>query len=187
VRVIDFAAVRKDLRKLGFKKVLSSREIDMYYDHSLKSFSKTHEVLRIRKSRRSIVTYKGPLLSHNVKSRVEHNCNIDSPEAMNRILQSLGFRQWKILGKTREKWKQANISVNLDEVDKLGKFVEVEMICLGNENMRKVETRLFSTLKKLKLNTRHATTKSYIDLIDESPLKQDFISQHPRKTCPEKP
>lgn len=171
VKVENFILVRERLKFLGFNKVRLVHETDIYYNHPVRNFSQTHEILRIRKSITNTITYKGPVFSRQTKTRVEHNCDVDDPELMRKILHSLGFKQWKTIIKTREIWKSNDARVNLDYVDSLGRFVEVEIISTNHQNIAGIEERLFLMVKQLGLNISDITRKSYIKLINEMSLK----------------
>lgn len=152
------------------------REIDIYHNHPMRDFSQTHEILRIRRSNMNTITYKGPVFSQQTKARIEYNCTIENPEIMSKILQALGFEQWKIVSKSREIWKSNHACINLDHVNSLGKFVEVEILSSNRKNSADTQESLFLVVKKLGFNSNQITTKSYIELIRERPLKSHHNS-----------
>lgn len=167
VLVESLEPIRRRLKFLGFEKVRCTRENDIYYNDSEGSFSRTGEILRIRKSTVSTLTYKRPIPSRQTKARVEYNSDIRDPEMVCKILQSLGFKSWKTIIKRREMWKSNGVSVNLDYVRSLGKFVEIEMIGQNRQEISRIEKNLFLTVNQLGLNPNNVVTKSYVELACE--------------------
>ncbi len=65
---------------------------DLYFNSPQCDFRKSDEALRIRiKEEGARLTYKGPKLDSQTKSRLELTVHIDNPEEMVQILEALGF------------------------------------------------------------------------------------------------
>lgn len=113
------------------------RQVDRYLRHPSRDFAQTGEALRLRRSGDEVfVTYKGPRRSHAVKTRREIELPLTSErdqfETYAELLAILGFEPVAEVAKTRRKAKlgegDAAVELCLDQVDRLGDFVEIEAI-----------------------------------------------------------
>lgn len=131
----DHGAVRDRLAEVDAVRESTVVQEDTYYDAPQRAFAETDEALRIRRVRpvdeRSAdttarITYKGPLLEAESKSRQEFETGIDDGETMHGILDGLGFSPAATVTKERESYALDGYTVTLDAVEGLGEFVEVE-------------------------------------------------------------
>jgi adenylate cyclase class 2 len=72
------------------------------------------------------VTYKGPLVDEDSKTRREFETGVDDGETMASVLDGLGFAPAAVVEKERERYRVDGYVVTLDAVAGLGEFVEVE-------------------------------------------------------------
>lgn len=166
VAVEGFSMIQKKLREIHAKRVRVINQTDVYYNHPLRDFSKTHEVLRIRveKPEKPVLTYKSPVSSRRSKIRIEYEVSFDDVHCISDILKALGFKPLVTVIKRRETWKLENVFINLDTVNGLGRFVEIEAVC-RKEEKNIAEDMLFSTLSYLGLKDKPIITKSYFELM----------------------
>lgn len=137
-------------------------EEDHYYQHPCKDYQQTDEALRIRISEtRGFLTYKGPKLDKDTKSRTELEIAIDDPESYKRLLEHLGFKEAGQVLKTRKTYIFQNCSIMLDSVKALGTFIEIE--CFGDFEVCKKS--IFEVAKILKLE--NFERRSYFELIKD--------------------
>lgn len=106
-------------------------QTDTYYDAPHREFETTDEALRIRIERTDAeattrLTYKGPRVDDNSKTRTEIETEIASHERMDGILEYLGFSPAATVEKIRERYAIGEYTVTLDAVTGLGEFVEIE-------------------------------------------------------------
>lgn len=110
---------------------------DFYFSHPSRDFGKTDEALRIRCiGNQSFLTYKGPVLDTQTKTRKEIEIPVGSSsqegDSMATILELLGFRRVRSVEKTRMvyhfTWNEFPVEICLDEVKGLGQFLEIETI-----------------------------------------------------------
>lgn len=128
--------VRTRLSEIGAERLGTIRQVDTYYDAPHRSFAETDEALRLRRvededgdgSRTGTtkLTYKGPLVDQDSKTREELETGVDDGETVNEILDRLGFEPAATVEKTRERFAHGGYTVVLDDVEGLGQFVEVE-------------------------------------------------------------
>lgn len=129
----DHETVRAQLDELGAQPEGRIRQDDTYYNAPDRDFAETDEALRIRRVSRpdddrvvERVTYKGPLLETESKSREEFETGVEHGETMDRILDGLGYDATATVSKKRERFTIEEYTITLDCVEGLGEFVEVE-------------------------------------------------------------
>ena len=134
--VSDMSALVKRLSDHGARMGETIEQSDQYFAHPCRDFAKTDEALRIRTvGDKSFVTYKGPKLDTTTKTRREIELPLDPEDAdgsqFAELLAALGFTPVAVVRKRRRKFE---ISANghevegaLDDVDKVGSFVELEL------------------------------------------------------------
>ncbi|ELZ25000.1 adenylate cyclase [Halosimplex carlsbadense 2-9-1] len=137
----DHETVESALDGAGAEFVDSVIQEDTYYDAPHRNFAETDEALRIRREREpeapgdaeaedgtetTKITYKGPLLEAESKSREEHETSVADREAVVGIFDGLGFEPAATVRKERAHYRLDGYTVTLDSVDGLGEFVEVE-------------------------------------------------------------
>jgi len=132
--------VESALNAAGAEFVDSVVQEDTYYDAPHRNFAETDEALRIRREQNlqsdqaeaedgtetTKITYKGPLLEAESKSREEHETSVADREAVVGIFDGLGFEPAATVRKERAHYRLDGYTVTLDSVDGLGEFVEVE-------------------------------------------------------------
>jgi len=103
-------------------------------------------VLRLRRvGTRAILTFKERLPGISpIKHQLEDETTVGDPDAMDAILESLGFNPTLIYEKRREKWQLGETEIVLDELP-FGLFMEIE----GEEqSINDIEKKL--AIKRLK-------------------------------------
>lgn len=167
-------AVRERLRSLGVNRTETVTQEDTYYDAPDRSFANTDEALRIRSETRSgetttILTYKGPLVDADSKTRTEAETSVDDPKSMAEILSGLGYEPAATVRKTREYYTLDDCTVTLDTVDGLGEFVEVEFgsDVEAESGIDAARERVENVLDQLGLDSGDQIRTSYLELLLE--------------------
>jgi len=157
------------IRALGAILVGVENHHDLYFNSRQRDFRKTDEALRIRiKEEGPRLTYKGPKLDGETKSRKELTVKIDDPVQMRGILESLGFVLSAEVEKRRTKYSYGDVTIALDEVGGLGSFLEVE--AQGDEDWTAQKELVLSLLRQLGLN--ESIRSSYLELLEEKSGKK---------------
>jgi adenylate cyclase, class 2 len=134
-RVDDFDGVRERLAAIGAAPGEALDQADCYYRHPMRDFAKTDEAFRLRRvGEHNCLTYKGPKIDATTKSRFEQEAALaDGPpaaDACDEILRRLGFEPVTTVRKHRETFELVHegieVEAALDEVERVGKFVELE-------------------------------------------------------------
>lgn len=173
-RVADFDGVVARLAGWRAEKGAAQSEHDHYYNAPDRDFGKTDEALRLRRvGAMSKITYKGPKHPGPTKTRTEIEVPLaDGDEAARdflRVLEHLGYRATAVVRKSRIPYSmrrgEFDMVVCLDEVERLGKFVEVEIVA-PTEQKTAAQDVLMTTARELGLET--SEPRSYLHMVLES-------------------
>jgi len=163
------ARAREDTKEailaLGAVPMGTEEHHDLYFNSPQRDFKETDEALRIRiKEDGARLTYKGPKLDSETKSRLELTAVIDDPLKMQQILESLGFVLSGTVKKRRTKYRLDDVVFAIDEVEGLGSFLEVE--ARGeDDDWAAQKRRVLSLLNRLGLG--ESIRSSYLELLQE--------------------
>jgi len=170
---VDPERLSAAVERLGFVPIYSCREEDTYYNGIGRDFRETDEALRIRSHTQdghveACVTYKGPKQDARSQTRIELETEVASPGTMRAILERLGFRKVLDVCKNRRGYCRSGMNLCLDEVDGLGRFLELEIVAPDGTEDAQRETlldRLFSVLDELGVPRENLTRSSYLELL----------------------
>ena len=156
--------VEKALLRLGAKKIAEGAMEDVYFSHPNRDFGKTDEALRLRKKLdESELSYKGPRMSiDRAKAREEINLRVDNALTAQRIIERLGFKEVCVVKKNRRSYCLDKLRVDVDEVEGLGEFVELEVLTESPDR----SSQLFE-LARRELSLEKFEQKTYLELILE--------------------
>lgn len=172
VKVEDLDVVEKRLLAVGAHIVDVVEEEDLYIDLGPCIDMASRDIaLRVR-TYRSIVsnkrmcelTYKGPRISRDLKVRKEITLAIDDGYRALEIFRELGFERHIAIHKRRKIYRYGAAKISLDDVEGLGKFVEIEVG--GIDSVESFREILMKTLDILNL-PKELVPKSYLELILE--------------------
>ncbi len=165
----DHERARERLSELGVDPRGTVRQVDTYYDHPTRSFAETDEALRIRREtvadsdgEQTRVTYKGPLLEAESKTRAELETGLEDGDTFADILEALGFDPAATVEKTRERFEHGEYTVTLDTISGLGEFLEVETEAEVIEPARRGAADL---LERLGFDPEEQIRRSYLGLL----------------------
>jgi adenylate cyclase class 2 len=165
----DHAAVRERLDELDAERVDRVVQEDTYFDAPHREFAETDEALRLRRetdadARETVaeVTYKGPLVDADSKTREEVETAVADGEALTDLLGNLGFAPAATVRKERERYRLDGYTVTLDVVDDAGAFVEVETHA---EEVDEAREGAFAVLERLGLDPDDQVRTSYLGMV----------------------
>ena len=170
----DLETVRKRLERLEATRLGAVVQADTYYNAPHRDFAETDEALRIRSERpadgpeETRVTYKGPLVDDETKTREEFETGIDDDETVDAILTSLGFEATATVRKDRERFSLDGYTVTLDSVADVGEYVEVETEVDDESDLAEARDTAYDVLKRLELDPNDQIRTSYLGLLLES-------------------
>jgi adenylate cyclase class 2 len=177
----DIDLFEQNIGRLGVKFESDAvEEVDKFYSHPQRDFNQTDECLRLRLRKfidggeEKFLTYKGPKIDKETKTRNELEIKIGDDITLELILNALGFKAVDTVRKFR---RQTEIIVDgvvvellLDFIPELdsygcdGHFVEIETI--ASENDLELKRNLILDLAK-KLNLKNSIRTSYLGLIKQ--------------------
>ena len=137
-RVLDHAAVRAALARMGGESAGVVAEEDLYFNAPDRDFAATGEAFRLRRvGDVNVLTYKGPKRAGPVKTRPEIELTVAGGDAgaatAAALLAGLGYRPVAVVRKDRATFGvlgfgEPPVTVCLDTVERVGTFVEVEAV-----------------------------------------------------------
>jgi adenylate cyclase, class 2 len=133
IRVASHAELRERLRIAKADYVGCVLETNSLFDSPDRALQRAGCGLRIRstivlegRGPGSTLTYKGPRTPGPFKRRKEIETGISDAGAAAALLHALGYVERIILEKRRESWRLGPCRIELDELPRLGLFVEIE-------------------------------------------------------------
>jgi adenylate cyclase class 2 len=180
--VKDHARVRRRLRACGAVFLGTYVQTDRFYDTPGGGYRQTGCGLRLRclnilrsgekkLDARPQITFKGPVQANTkVKIRREIQTRLDCAQTAHQLLLACGLQQVACYRKRRGSYRLDGCLVELDQVPKLGSFVEIE-----GPGEKAVE----ALRRRLGITSDHIPA-SYLQLLDEkgvltnAPADKDF-------------
>lgn len=168
--VNNFEAVKKKLNEIGAKKIKFEHQKDTYFNNpDYRDFEKTDEALRIRittikEKEEIILTYKGAKMDTVSKTRKEIEAKVKDSKNMGLILENLGFKPVETIEKDRTTYSFNEFIISLDEVYKVGNFVEIEKEASEEEDFKESLDKIFEIYKKLGIEDGFER-RSYLELL----------------------
>jgi adenylate cyclase, class 2 len=169
--VADLATVAQRLMGLGASFAGEQSEVDVYFAHPARDFARTDEALRIRrKGPANFITYKGPKIDAVTKTRLEIDLDLppgeETAQAWTGLLEALGFEVVGEVCKSRRKahleWQGHRVEISLDDVERLGTFVELELV-VKPEGVEAAKACIASLAEALGL--KQSERRSYLELL----------------------
>jgi adenylate cyclase class 2 len=169
--VADFAGVEAALEGWGAHADAALDEADHYFNAPDRDFGKTDEAFRLRRiGPRNIMTYKGPKQPGPAKTRTEIEVPLaegdEAARGFCRLVERLAYRPTAVVKKRRREFRCERggfgLNVCLDEVERLGRFVEVEIVAPPEDRAR-AEQVLAQVARELGL--RDSERRSYLEMI----------------------
>ena len=167
----DFVAIEQRLAEWGARPGEGHTEADHYFNAPDRDFARTDEAFRLRRvGSANFLTYKGPKRKDVVKIRTELEVPLrDGDEAAEQFMQllvHLGYRPVAVVRKHRRmrhlEREGFALTVCLDEVERLGRFAEVEILA-PEEQVDKARTVLADTAAALGLS--ELERRSYLGML----------------------
>ena len=131
LKVDSFVLVEEKLAQLGAEFLGQLSQRDDYFDNAGSEMVKADKALRVRRekagqSEKVFLTYKGAREKGQFKTRREIEVEVGDADLTMQLLSELGYETAIVVEKKRQAWKLADCEIALDELDRLGCFVEIE-------------------------------------------------------------
>jgi len=164
--------IKKELIKLGASFCGEEEEKDVYFTASYRDFIKSRECLRIREKKdASELTYKGPTTSEMIVKKQFWKSEINIPiikgreEELGFLLEQLGFKKVAVVKKKRQKFIIRKQIVNIDKVENLGFFIEIEQLAENLDEREKALKENIEILREIGLDKKDFIEEPYRDLV----------------------
>lgn len=159
------------IKEIGGEYSHSEIQRDIYFNGEHTDFRESDEALRIREipigdDFKNVLTYKGPKLNTESKTRKEVEVEIENKEKMTEILISLGYKPSAIVNKVRRIFKYEDYIITVDKLKELGYYMEIEYITNNTEDIDYIQKKIFTIFDKLGINDGFEKT-SYLELLEK--------------------
>ena len=159
----DVDRVKTRVLELGGRDFGSSIQVDEYFSHPSRDFALTDEALRLRtENDLTVITYKGPKLDLETKTREEFEVSVANRATIASILDRLGFKSVIKISKRRQVYGLKGITVCFDSVKGLGDFIELEV---DSDDVATGKRAIFSLMKEI--GVTGSERRSYLELLME--------------------
>lgn len=133
MKVSDLAVIKDRLMSAGAQLIGEFLERNTFFDTEDRSLLAADEGLRLRLNhdlnsgnKVCIMTFKGPRQHGQLKSREETETTVGSYTDACSLIERMGFTRILSFEKRRDSWSLGGCEVELDNLPRLGSFVEIE-------------------------------------------------------------
>jgi len=167
----DWTDLVRKLAAWGGQERETVQEQDHYFNAPDRDFARTDEALRLRRVGSSnYLTYKGPKKDPETKTRLEVEVPLapshEPAQALTQLLEHLGYRPVAVVEKERQILQVAkggfSFSVCLDDVKKVGRFVELEILA-PDDQVDSARRVMLAAANELGLDA--SERRSYLELL----------------------
>lgn len=165
-KIDSFEEMEKRLENLGALKSKKEFQEDIYFASPIVDFAQTDEALRIRTTNNNIfITYKGPKLNKDAKTRKEVEMSIESAGKAKDIFEEIGFKEVRTVRKNRQYYTYENFEISLDDVEGLNHYMEIEISLEDGNDYDDAQKSIFELFEKLGITEGFERT-SYLELLE---------------------
>lgn len=165
-KIDSFEEMEKRLENLGALKSKKEFQEDIYFASPIVDFAQTDEALRIRTTNNNIfITYKGPKLNKDAKTRKEVEMSIESAGKAKDIFEEIGFKEVRTVRKNRQYYTYENFEISLDDVEGLNPYMEIEISLEDGKDYDDAQKSIFELFEKLGITEGFERT-SYLELLE---------------------
>ncbi|WP_459538219.1 class IV adenylate cyclase [Methanobrevibacter sp.] len=165
-KITSFNEIEKRLEGIGAVKSRKEFQEDIYFASPIVDFAKTDEALRIRTTDNDIfITYKGPKLNSEAKTRKEVEMSIESASKAKDIFEEIGFKEVRTVRKNRQYYTYENFEISLDDVEGLPPYMEIEIALDNGQEYDEAQSEIFRLFEKLGITDGFERT-SYMELLE---------------------
>jgi len=166
IRTKDLDLVKTQLEERGCQLSESLVQHDVIYSleaNAKKEWEDSKEgnvVMRIRRQGDS-TEFNLKKQKTNELDNLEYETKISNPDDMHKILAELGYVPQVEVKKVRRKCKLEDYEICLDEVERLGSFVEIEKLAPEDADPEEIQKKLIEMLESLGLSRDDIETRGY--------------------------
>jgi adenylate cyclase class 2 len=164
-RVKNLEKLKSKLEAMGcvFSKEIEQEDrIFTDSDEDFAAYQPGVNFLRIREQGDKVLFTLKRSRSNELDS-IEHEITVNDADELKNIIQSLGYHEAARVNKRRQQTKYKEYQISLDEVEGLGKFIEVEQFT--DEESKQAQEQLFKFLESLGVFRNDRVTRGYDTLV----------------------
>jgi adenylate cyclase class 2 len=169
-KIDSFEEMEKRLAEIGATKTKREFQEDIYFNSPVVDFAETDEALRIRTTKENyntniFITYKGPKIDKESKTRREIEMGIDEAQKCSDIFEAIGFKRVRTVRKNRQYYAYENFEISLDDIEGLDPYMEIEIALSDDEDYSEAQNSIFELFEKLGITDGFERT-SYLELLE---------------------
>ncbi len=147
VKIDDLSKLKKGIESLGATWSETKTQVDSYFKQKddVDAVQKPGSfILRVRRDSKVKLTFKAFTDRRGVWEELE--TGIEDPDVMEKILEKTGFVNVLTLHKKRTSTKYQQFSLEIDEIEELGDFLEAEVMGEDGEKLQEEIKQFFLSL-----------------------------------------
>jgi adenylate cyclase, class 2 len=142
-------------------------QVDRTYETRIPYDSPNWNIFRLRKQADKLILTMKHKASSRSRDNYEYETVVEDEGEIIKILERLGYTFGVEVRKQRRTAKYNDMELCLDEIDRLGNFVEVEKLVDGVADIDKIRGELWDLLTQLGVNPKDRVHKGYDILMHE--------------------
>ena len=158
---VPFDEIKEKIERLGAELVRKEVQEDLYFALPLPSLLR---IRRIVNTGEVILGYKEIKDKRNEEFD-EIEVKVEDFDKIREILKRLGFKEDIWVKKYRYVYRLGNVTFELNRVEGLGDFLDIEVI---SENVEKAKREIWEAAKKLGLKEENVEPRLYQELIKDA-------------------
>lgn len=169
-KIASFGEMEKRLESIGATKSKKEFQEDIYFNSPIVDFAESDEALRIRTTKENdevniFITYKGPKIDKESKTRKEIEMGIADSEKCSDIFEAIGFKKVRTVRKNRQYYTYENFEISLDDIEGLDPYIEIEIGLEDGKDYSNAQKAIFELFEKLGITDGFERT-SYLELLE---------------------
>ena len=169
-KIDNFKDMEEKLAEIGAIKTKKEFQEDIYFNSPVVDFAETDESLRISTTTENdntniFITYKGPKIDKESKTRREIEMGIEDSQKCSDIFEAIGFRKVRAVRKNRQYYTYENFEISLDDIEGLEPYMEIEIALDDGEDYSEAQNSIFKLFEELGITDGFERT-SYLELLE---------------------
>jgi len=165
LKVNNFEKLEKNLLEKGclLSEPIIQHDVVYSLNNSTKEFESAGEkdvIIRLRYLKDKTVLTLKKQCSRELDN-LEYETEVKEPDQMHKVLFILGWKPIVEVKKIRRKGKLGEYEICLDQVEKLGDFVELEKLAADDTNPEEIREDLFKEIETLGISRDNEETRGY--------------------------
>ena len=176
-RLADPAATEAQAAQLGVFEKESYKE-DVYFRRRGDTSPVPADRYRLRRADgRAIVTFKQKISLDGSEVSEETEFEVDDAHAFFQFVDRFGFEPFFIKRKKSRVYRVGRAHLELNEIEHLGHFVEIEILCDEEDQVAAARTEIARLFNQLGLSAEDLEPRFYIQMLQEAhPVQYRFVN-----------